>query len=183
MKNVARLALALSALALASPAAAQQQTRPMLGFGISVAPIAEAAFTSPTVELVLPIRVAPAFKLEPSLGIFSRDRPSPGTDTRDITLGVGAFWVKPIAAPMDMYVGGRLKLNFAHESTTTGAGTTVSDSGTDMSIAAALGGEYYVVPQFSVGLEGQLGLYNHSLINGDDSGFFTNGLAFLRLYF
>ena len=176
MKNAVRLALALAALALAVPAAAQQQPRPTLGFGVSVAPI-ENALLWPTFELYLPIRLAPEFRLEPSLGIMSRDV-NGGTDTRDITLGVGAFWVKPIAAPLDMYVGGRLKLNFAHSS-----GPAGSDSDTDVLLAAALGSEYYVVPQFSVGLEGQLGLYQHGAINGDDSGFYTAGLAFLRMYF
>ncbi len=175
MKNVVRLALALCALALAAPAAAQQQQRPTLGLGISVVPL---EVVGPTVELYVPIRIAPNFRLEPSIGIFSRDVPAGGTDTRDFTLGVGAFFVKPIAAPIDMYMGGRLKLNFAHSDN----GVT-SDSDTDLSIAAALGGEYYLVPQFSVGLEGELGLYQHGTVNGDDSGWFTTGLAFLRLYF
>ncbi len=177
MKNVVRLALALCALAAAVPAAAQQQ-RPKIGFGVSFAPFAQATTALPSAELYLPIRIAPAFRLEPSLGIYTNDQPSPGTDRRDITIGVGAFWVKSVAAPVDMYVGGRLKLNFAHEEN-----PAASDSATDMFLAAALGGEYYVVPQFSVGFEGELGLYDHGSVNGDDSGFFTTGLAFLRLYF
>jgi hypothetical protein len=178
MKNVVRLALALCAFAIAAPANAQQQARPTLGFGISMMPFAQPSALLPTAELYLPIRIAPAFRLEPSLGIFSRDV-SGGNKTRDFTLGVGGFWVKPIATPGDMYVGARLKLNFARVENAAG----VSDSGTDFSLAAALGGEYYVVPQFSVGLEGQLGLYQNSTVSGDDSGFFTTGLAFLRLYF
>ncbi len=177
MKNVVRLALALCALAAAVPAAAQQQQRHTIGFGISVVPI-DAAGVTPTIELYLPIRVAPAFRLEPSLGIFSRDV-SGGNKTRDFTLGLGAFWVKPVATAVDMYAGGRLKLNFARFENAAG----VSDDGTDFSLAGALGGEYYVVPAFSVGLEGQLGLYDHGSVNGDNSGFFTTGLAFLRLYF
>ncbi len=183
MKNFVRLALAACALALAVPAAAQQTQRPTLGFGISFVPFAQPSADLPTVELYLPIRVAPAFRLEPSLGIYSRNEPSPGTDRRDITVGVGAFWVKQLAAPADMYVGGRLRLNFADAKTTFANGTTASDSDTDIFIAAALGGEYYLVPQFSLGLEGELGYYDHGDVNLGTSGVFTTGLAFLRLYF
>ncbi len=177
MKNVVRLALALCALALAVPAAAQQ-ARPKLGFGISVVPFASPSAILPSAELYLPIRVAPQLKIEPSLGIFTRDV-SGGNKTRDVTLGVGVFYVKPLAAPVDMYVGGRLKLNFAHEENAAGVGT----SDTDVFVAAALGGEYYVVPAFSVGFEGNLGLYQQGTVNGDASGFYTTGLAFMRLYF
>jgi hypothetical protein len=180
MKNAVRLALALCALALATPAAAQQappQARPQIGFGISIVPL-EVAGQVPTVEVYLPIRIAPQFRLEPSLGIFSRDQAGTLPDTRDVTLGIGGFWLAPVAAQVDLYAGGRLKLNFAHESTPAG-----STSDTDVSIAAALGGEYYLVPHFSLGLEGQLGYFSHGSVNGDDSGFFTTGVAFLRLYF
>ena len=48
MKNAARLAAALAALTLAAPAAAQQQQRPTLGFGISIVPL-EVAGQVPTV--------------------------------------------------------------------------------------------------------------------------------------
>jgi hypothetical protein len=119
-----------------------------------------------------PINIAPQFRLEPSLGLRT------GDDRSDITLGVGAFLVSPLAQQVDMYAGGRLKLNFADDET--GAR---DESGTDVSIAAALGGEYYLVPRFSLGLEGQLGFYSTSEASGDDSGVFTTGLAFLRLYF
>jgi hypothetical protein len=182
MKNVVRLTLALCALALTSPASAAEQ-RHTLGFGVSYVPFAAPSAILPTAELYLPIQVAPAVRLEPSLGIFTNDEPTPGTDTRDITIGLGAFWVKPLAPPFDMYVGGRLKLNFAKRTDTNAAGASVSDSDTDLYLMAALGGEYYVVPQLSVGLEGELGLYSRGAVHGDDSGFFTTGLAFLRLYF
>ncbi|HET8539778.1 MAG TPA: outer membrane beta-barrel protein [Anaeromyxobacter sp.] len=180
MKNVARIALALSALALAAPAAAQQ-SRPTLGLGVSIVPV-DAAGVLPPIEVYVPIRIAPNFKLEPSLGIWTRDQGGVGAnDTRDLVLGLGAFFVKPIAGAADMYVGGRLKLNFAK----TDDGTT-SNSDTDIVVAAALGGEYYLVPLFSIGLEAQLGLYQRGTagdFGADDDGFFTTGLGFLRLYF
>jgi hypothetical protein len=186
VKDTIRLAVALSALTLAVPAVAQPAAAPShqrstFGIGISVAPV-DAAGVLPTIEVYVPIQIAPQFRLEPSLGIFTQNRDGAGTtDTSDVTLGIGAFWVKPIAAPVDMYVGGRLKLDFAHSDN----GVT-SDSDTNFSLAGAFGGEYYLVAKFSVGLEAQLGLYQRGTAGasgGNDSGWFTTGLAFLRLYF
>lgn len=170
-----KLAFAIAALALALPAAAQQQpTRTNIGLGVSVTP--EADFGS-TVELYLPIGIGPALRIEPSVGILTQD--SDGNDSSDLTLGVGVFALKSSGAtPLDLYFGGRLKLNFA--SVDDGVN---DESGTDISLAAALGGEYYFVPKFSLGLEGQLGFYSTSDVNGDASGFFTTGLGFLRMYF
>jgi hypothetical protein len=166
-----KLALALAALALAVPAAAQD-TRTQVGLGIAIVPLDPLD----TVELYVPITIAPQFRLEPSIGITTSD--GPGTDSSDFTLGVGGFYVSKLAPQMDMYAGGRLKLNFA----SVDSGTT-DDSGTDIVLAGALGGEYYFVPRFSLGLEGQLGYYSNSEVSGDDSGLFTTGLAFLRMYF
>ena len=185
MKNLLRVAAVLGAIALAAPASAQTTTaaaaqrRPTVGLGISVVPFAELAGVTPTIEIYVPINLAPQFRLEPSLGIFTRNRNGTGvTDTTDFTLGVGGFFVKPIAPPVDMYVGGRLKLDFASSDN----GVT-SNSDTDVAVAAALGGEYYLVTHFSVGLEAQLGYYSRGQVSGDDSGWFTTGLAFLRMYF
>ena len=53
-------------------------------------------------------------------------------------------------------------------------------------LSAALGGEYYFVPKFSIGLEGNLGFYSLGDVTGGGDGadgFFTSGLAFLRMYF
>jgi hypothetical protein len=176
-----KVVVALAALALAAPAFAQQQPPPasehrsQLGIGVSITP---SAVVSPTIEVYLPIQVGPALRIEPSLGIATVNQPTGGTDTSDITLGVGVFLQQRVAQPVDLYVGGRLKLNFA--SVDTGA---TDDSGTDFIIAAAIGGEYYLVPKFSIGLEGQLGFFSNSDVSGDNSGFFTTGLGFLRVYF
>lgn len=164
-----RLAFVLVALSLSLPAAAQE--RPKLGLGIAVVPLE----LSPTIEVYAPMTIAPNFRLEPSIGIFTENN---GTDRRDLTLGIGAFVLKRIAPPLDMYLGGRLKLNFAKVDI-----GPVDDSGTDIVLAAAVGGEYYFVPRFSLGLEAQLGFYQNDDVSGDDSGFFTTGLAFLRMYF
>jgi outer membrane protein with beta-barrel domain len=175
-----KLLIAAALLAVASTAAAQE--RPQIGLGIGIAPFAVpgsgAATVSRTVELYMPITVSPQLRLEPSLGIATDDQPGNGADTRDITLGLGAFLVNRAAPTVDWYAGGRLRLNFAKVST-----PAASDTGTDLLIAAALGGEYYLVPRFSIGLEGELGLFQNSTASGDNDGVFTTGIAFLRVYF
>jgi hypothetical protein len=173
MKMTLRLAAALAALALAVPAAAQQQRR-TVGVGASITPDAD---FSPTIEIYVPIQIAPQFRLEPSLGIFTTDAEG-RNDISNVTVGIGAFYVMPLAAAADMYAGARLKLNFA--SWDDGVN---DDSDTDFLLAGALGGEYYLVPQLSLGVEAQLGLYQNGEVNGDDSGLFTTGLGFLRFFF
>lgn len=175
MQKTLRLALAVAAVMVATTASAQQ--RPMLGVGVSFNPFAQVLQLSPAVEVYVPIRLAPAFRLEPSMGIWTTDDDA-GGGSSDITFGIGAFFVKQVAPAADMYAGGRLKLNFASEDN--GVDT---QSDTDLVLAAAFGGEYYFAPQLSLGLEAQLGLYDRGDVSGADSGFFTNGLAFLRFYF
>lgn len=176
MNNAARIALALCALALAVPASAQQQARPQLGVGVAVT---GGGFVP---EIYVPIRIAPELKVEPSLGVLTSNA-SGGVSDRDFVLGVGVFWVKPLTAAADMYIGGRLKLDF----TKSDNGVT-SDSNTDVQIAAALGGEYYLVPHFSLGVEGQLGHYDVGTTGNfapgrDTNGWFTDALLFGRIYF
>jgi hypothetical protein len=187
VKNGIRLALALSALALAAPTFAQTAAapapaghRPMWGIGISVLPFTAGPNVGPTAEIYVPINIAPQFRLEPSLGIFTADPNGDNNNSSNVTIGIGGFWVKPLAQAFDMYAGGRLKLNFSKQQNPAPIG---DQSDTDVIIAAALGGEYYVVPHFSVGLEGQFGLYALGTVNGDTSGWATTGLAFMRLYF
>jgi Outer membrane protein beta-barrel domain len=173
--------LAVTAALLAVTSSAAAQDRPKVGLGIGIAPFAVpgvgAATVSRTIELYVPLAIAPNFRLEPSLGIATDDEPGNGPDTRDVTLGIGGFVVSRIAPTADMYAGGRLRLNFAKVST-----PVASDTGTDFQIAAAFGGEYYFVPRFSLGLEGELGLFQNSTVSGDNSGVFTTGIAFLRVY-
>lgn len=176
MRNTLRAVVTLCALALAAPAAAQG--RPSFGMGVSIVPLDAAGVLLP-IEVYVPIRIGPQLRLEPSLGIWTRDEDGIGaTDTSDLTLGLGVFFMKQLAPAADMYLGGRVKLNFA--SVDTGV---VDDSDTDLVLAAAVGGEYYLVPQLSLGAEGQLGFYDRGDVSGNDSGFFTTGLAFLRVYF
>jgi hypothetical protein len=168
-----KLACVIAALAFALPAAAQEKKQTRFGIGVSITPEASIA---PTIEVYMPIDVSPTFRIEPSLGVLTSD--AGDTSETDITLGAGVFLMKRMAQSVNLYYGGRLKLNYASEDTGVN-----DDSGFDLSLAGALGGEYYLVPSFSMGLEGQLGFYSMSEVNGDTSGFFTTGLAFLRLYF
>ncbi len=179
-----RFAFALAALALAAPALAQDSGRGTVGLGVSIAPLETSGYNAPTIEVYVPIRIAPQIKLEPSFGIRTVDRtqnindPSI-VDERDVTLGLGVFFVQHLATAVDFYGGGRLKLNFAKVSNLDGERT-----GTDVAVAGALGGEYYLVPRFSLGLEAQLGYYSRSDAAVDPAdGFFTTGLGFLRMYF
>jgi hypothetical protein len=178
-----KLVFALAALALAATAGAQEATagareaRRPFGVGVAIVPLEGAGISPPTIEVYAPIAVAPKLRVEPSLGIVTRDR-SGGTDTRDVTLGVGLFYVQPLAAPFDLYMGGRVKLNFANVDDGVN-----DDSGTDVILAAAIGGEHYLATHFSLGAEAQLGFYSDSDVSSDSSGLFTTGLAFLRFYF
>lgn len=185
--------VAVLALAAALPAAAQQQTarpaeeRAKLGLGVSVNPEAEAAGNQPTVEVYAPLQLAPNLRIEPSLGIWTRNEPTPGTDYRNVTLGVGVFLLQRLGPAVDGYVGGRLKLNFARVETNPGVGPNVEQTGTDVYLAAAAGGEWFPASRFSLGLEAQLGYYALSdasiaSAGGEASGLVTTGLGFLRIY-
>ncbi len=167
-----KLVFALAAVALSAVASAQDARRPF-GLGVSISP--ETALT-PTIEVYAPIAIAPMLRVEPSLGIFTQDRD--GVDRNDVTLGVGLFYVQRVAAPVDLYMGGRLKLNFASEDD-----GVDDESGTDVTLAAAIGAEHYLATHFSLGAEAQLGFFSDSDVSGDSSGLFTTGLAFLRFYF
>jgi hypothetical protein len=170
-----KLAFVVAALALALPAAAQQkQTK--LGLGVSITPEAD---VGPSIQLYMPIDIGATLRVEPSLGISTTNEGGTGgVDSSDLTLGAGVFGMKRVAPPVNLYFGGRVKLNFA--SFDDGVN---DDSGVDLSIAGAIGSEYYFVPNFSLGLEGQLGFFSNSDVSGDVSGFFTTGLGFLRMYF
>jgi hypothetical protein len=165
---VAVAALTAASTAHAAPAAAGG-TNPTVGFGVAITPNQNVA---PTVELLVPILLTPQFRLEPEIGFITRN--TPGLDTSNFTIGSGLFYVLRATQSVDMYVGGRLKLNFADNGVI---------SGTDVFLLAALGGEYFFTPKFSLGLEGQLGYYTLSDASGNASGVYTNGIGILRVYF
>lgn len=178
---VRKLTLAVTTLALlaAAPAAHAQAAGDRHQFGLGIG--ANASFGDTIgafpFELYFPIRIAPQVKIEPSLGFQTGD--SDTTDFSEFMLGVGVFAVKRVSAPVDLYYGGRLKLDFV--SRDNGPGTNVD--GTDFYLAGAAGGEYFVVPQFSLGLEANLGYYSLGDASGNQDGFYTTGLFLMRMYF
>ena len=177
LRRIALTLTTLALLAMAAPAHAQGAATDRRQFGIGIG--ANASFDEPTTgaypyEIYLPLRLSQALKIEPSIGLQTG---SGDTDFTDLMLGVGVFAVRRVSAPVDLYYGGRLKLNFISED------DGVNDeSGTDFYLTAAAGGEYFVVPAFSLGLEANLGFYSLDELSGDQDGLYTTGIFFLRMY-
>lgn len=173
--------LGIGSVPVVAAAVAREEARPSVGLGIGIVPI-EVAGVTPTIELYVPLTVTPHFRFEPSLGAFTNNQRKGGTNSSVVTVGLGFFWVTRVAKPTDVYVGGRLKINFVSVET-----VTSNDSDNDFVIALAAGGEHYLSSNFSLGLEGQFGHYQNGKLSGaravNDYGEFTTGLAFLRIYF
>lgn len=177
LRRFALTVTVLAALAAAFPAAAQGAgDRRPFGFGIG----ANASFQETTgafpFEIYFPFRIGPTLKVEPSLGILTAD--ADGADFSDVMVGVGVFAVRRISAPVDLYFGGRLKLDFVSADLAGGG----DESDTDFYVTAAAGGEYFVVPAFSLGLEANLGYYSLGELSNDQSGLYTTGIFMLRMY-
>lgn len=177
--------LSAAAPALAAPPAARPApssqaeassaapSQPKVGVGISLA--SDGNFSSPA-EILVPIILNPTIRVEPSLGILTRNFGG-GASSRDIVLGVGVFMAKRAAPSTDLLFGGRLKLGFAKVDN-----GVADDSGNDILVAGAAGAEHWFSDRFTVGLEAQLGFYSLSEVSGDASGLFTQGLVIARLY-
>lgn len=193
IRSLARVSALFVALAAASPAIAQEKgqaaaEKSRIGVGVSLTTfdIATASVGSPVAtpaDIYVSIDLG-QLRIEPSLGInhFSIDG---GTKATSFNLGVGALLLFKQARTASVYVGPRLFLDFV--STKNGAG--FSDSGTDFTLAAALGGEWFADPHFSLGAEARLGFTIGSQLS--DAGNIlrrgathigTSGLFFLRFY-
>jgi hypothetical protein len=177
---LAAAALAVPAAALAVPSGSTSSSndagRPQWGVGVAVLPPGLSSFSA--TEIYLPIQVAPALRVEPSLGILTAD--SGPVSESQLVLGVGVLLQRRVGTATDLYYGGRLKLGFASVSTDGPGG---DDSGVDVVLAGAFGGEHWLGEHFSLGLEAQLGYYSLSAPSGDASGLFTAGLVLARVYF
>jgi hypothetical protein len=170
MKTTTRLAaVALAALALAAPAAAQQgQARPpRVGIGVGLpagefwtaAQLAGSSLPAPgglAPAIYVPINVTPGLRIEPQIGYAGWSVDAGGGEGSLFGLGVGAFWVKPLAQQVQLYAGPRLVLQWASE--TGGGPTPQKREGNDLILAGALGGEFVPHPRFAVGAEASLGL-------------------------
>ena len=211
MLTTLRAAVVFAALAAAAPAFAQQtaQNAPRVGIGVGLTSSAVSGSSaqngagSPDFGTLffVPVNVAPNLRIEPFIG-WARadlDNTPPGTGgqqfspflqgkSSDFTLGVGAFFVRPVAAQVQLYVGGRLALGW--QSVEDNAGDKASRRNT--LLAAALGGEYMPVPRVALGAELQLGYLWYgdtdfraggvSVSGGGGTGTATQATLFARFY-
>lgn len=197
MKKTLHLAAALAALALAVPAAAQESSSGKVGIGVGL-PTSElgALFTggdaSLPAQIYVPINLLPNLRLEPQFGILSVDR----DDTFELSIfsiGAGVFYMMPLGQQAQLYVGPRLVLSKFNRKDWHDPGDVTEQEGTDMYLAAALGGELQPHPRISVGAEAQLGYYSigdrdvtrtglPTVTEPGGSSIQTQGVIFVRVY-
>jgi hypothetical protein len=185
MTRTLRLALLLSA-ALALPAAAQDNASIGVGVGLDTSELAvlQAGAGTPF-AIYVPMQLKQGLRIEPSLGVFTQNV-SGGGDSSVWDLGVGAFFPLKTAPSYVLSAGGRLNLTFVSQS----AGTGGSASATGVALAAAVAGEWFAAPRFSLGAEGQLGFYSIGdleaggvTLQAGVSGLRTRGILFARFWF
>jgi hypothetical protein len=176
--SVLAIALFVPAGAHAAPAQASttQPARPKLGLGVAVVPFALSNLLGGA-DLFVPFQASPNLRIEPSIGILTAD--SGPVSENHFAIGVGVLGQSRVGTATDLQYGGRLKIGFASVNTDGPGG---DDSGTDLVIAAAAGGEHWLADHFSLGFEAQLGYYSLSPPSGDVSGLFTAGVVLVRLY-
>jgi hypothetical protein len=206
-KLSARAAVALAALALSTPALAQQAVKqePRFGVGVGITGSGTTHDGSPDFGTLffVPMNLTPSFRLEPFVGWARADLDNVpagvggnqafapflnGEKSSDITLGVGGFYVAPLAPQVQVYLGGRLASQWQSISNTAGG----KASRRNTVLAGALGGEYLPVPRVAFGGEVQLGLIwygdtdytapGFSTTGGGGSGSATQATLFVRFY-
>ncbi len=191
IRSLARATVLLAALAVASPALAEEKaasdTKAQVGIGVSIDAFdfAGLAITNrlPTNQIYVPINIG-VLRIEPSLGYFSYDEDAGGSGS-SLFLGVGGFYVMKPAPAFNYYAGARIGFNFVNLKNTGGA----TASGTDFRLAAAVGGEWMATPRFSLGAEAQFGRTGYGqlesagvVIQPAVSSVNTVGLVFVRFY-
>lgn len=202
MKTLLRAAAAISALALSTPALAQQASAkgdPKVGIGVGLTSslgVTGSTTAAPDTGYLffVPINVAPNFRIEPLIGWSRSDTDASGKDS-DFTLGVGAFFVQPLAQQLQLYAGGRLASRWvSHQDAAYGAPGTAKDSRRDTLLALAAGGEYLPIPRVAIGAEFQLGWVSigdttvtsgptgAQVSGGGGSGSATQATLFARVY-
>jgi hypothetical protein len=205
MRPTSRLAAVLASLSFSTGASAADA--PRLGLGVSVettllgslVPLGNAVL-APPVQLYVPIAVTPSFRLEPAFGLTTvTDKGSvPEVTSDSISLGIGALYVRPVAAQVQLLAGARFTAIWSSDQVPDEDApqpTLIEAEQRNLVFALVLGGEYLPTPWFSVGLEGQLSLANlgdvdltresdgaTTRIDGGSS-VSTNALVFLRVYF
>jgi hypothetical protein len=189
--SLARVTALLAALAVASPALAEERpatdTKAQVGIGVSVGAFdiasLELAGRLPTNQVYVPINIG-VLRIEPSIGFVTFDQDGGGSGST-VALGVGGFYVMKPARDFNYYAGARIGLDFVNDKNTAG----VKGSGTDFRLAVAVGGEWVASPRFSIGAEAQFGRTGYGEIKRAGvvdrpavSSFYTAGLLFFRFY-
>lgn len=208
MKTLLRTATIIAALALATSASAQQRATtttttnaPQIGLGAGLTVGAQTPGRQGGVNgeaaslgylMFVPINFG-QFRVEPFLGWSRLDTDATGKDS-DVMLGVGGFFVKPVASQLQLYAGGRLGARWvSHQDPAYGLPGTSKDERRDTLLAVAAGGEYLPIPRVAIGAELQLSYLwvgdtkvtnagAPSVEGGGGSGSGTQAMVFVRVY-
>lgn len=204
MKNLFRAATVIAALALSTSAHAQQRATttsttttttthanaPQIGLGAGLT--AGTSTPNQGYLLYVPIQLG-QIRVEPFLGWTRSDTDAAGKDS-DVTLGIGAFFVQPVASQIQLYAGARLGSQWlSHKDANYGLAGTVKTSSRNTLLAAAAGGEYLPIPRVAVGAELQVGYLsigdtkrtvagNPTVEGGGGSGTGTQATVFVRVF-
>lgn len=210
LRKIAILAAASAALAVA-PAASAADRDSRIGVGVSLetfnfarfgAAVTGAVPPNAPVSLYVPIQIAPHLRIEPSIGFatFSQNinyADQNGLDSSGYTwnIGAGILYYPVVPQPAGFYLGGRLGLVFSGFSIPNPPAPSNDVTETDFYLTGVLGGEYFIAPKLSVGLEAQIGVTFFgdpdfsiapppgTVLNRDLVSFSTAGLIFLRYFF
>ncbi len=207
IRKITMLAAAAAALAVAPAALAQQKDAVKVGLGVSLETFNLAQFGAAVqgsvpldtpLSVYVPIQISPHLRVEPSLGFATFSMDAVYANTANIpesghawNLGVGVLYYPAPAQPAGFYVGGRAGVVFAGYSISNAPLPSTDVSWTNVYLKAVLGGEYFLAPKFSVGLEAQLGVtfFGDEDVTGqvtlsrDLVGWNTSGLIFARYFF
>ncbi|MBN2031427.1 hypothetical protein JW824_14430 [bacterium] len=162
-----------------------QESMPRVGIGLSVSDIRKYVnikYNEIAHNIYIPINIGKSFRLEPQLGFDSylEDGQYSKSRTSYFQLGVGVFTILSRNKTI-LYFGGRLCFLLSSQTYTrkiTGITNKESDIGF-LFIAPAIGGEYFVCEELSLGGEMQLKLLNYF---ENTKRYFTNTLLFMRFY-
>jgi hypothetical protein len=198
MNRIIRIVASALTLAAALPAAAQQAAQARVGLGVglstSEAPLLRAGVAAGVIapQLYVPMNVTPNVRIEPQVGVLSFHNDANGDDISFWSIGTGVFWLIPLGGDVGLYVGPRLVFSFFDEENVSGGGVVTKTEATDFLVAAALGGELWVHPRFSVGAEGQFGYTSLGDVDVTEAGvtttepggssWATQGIVFVRVY-
>ena len=148
---------------------------PTSGFAVGAGP----AFEARTGNIHLPIGVSPTFRIEPMMG-YARDSRKSSSPTSSFSesfsilrIGVGFLYVMPRSASFHLYAGPRLgiwRLRSEEKSTSPGFPTfSQTAKQTNKFLSGVFGGEYFIIPAFSVGGEAQLTYTSYGDVDNSSS--------------